>query len=183
MNMVDLTLFCARNPHDLRFDIGTPHLINGFVYATDGSILIRCVRELCTGPAAEHGRMPNNLDAQFESVNHVLEWQPPPPIDESCRVCAGVGLIRDPCSRCIDTGWILDGGLKKCTACETESSVYNCHRCKVSTGGFHIARWYSNTLHTLPNVAVGIAEAACGRRALCFRFLGGSGLVMPLKDE
>jgi hypothetical protein len=176
MNAQDLLPFCAAE-HNYRFaSIGRPWTCEGFTYATDGRILIRV-------PAIEgvewNEKAPPVAKLIAETVpKSVAKWVPlpvfPDPVFDECENCGGKGKWRETdesgkeiglefdCDECIGGKW------PKVRPVRVLGRLFNDH--------------FLEEIASLPGIEIADVPYREGA-ALYFRFDGGDGLLMPMKEH
>jgi hypothetical protein len=197
---MDLKRFCA-NKSDPRAYLREPWAHKGYVYATNGHIVVRVPAPDQAEAIAEHkaAATAEGLFATFPAI----EAQPLPPftLGEECFFCAGTGEAYSvDCPDCDGEGEFIHGAHDyECKECEGGGFVdaekipenktvchacygrgYKAHRAPVGPMGAGFDASYLSWIAALPGVlfaARGPAES--GR----FTFDGGEGLLMPMRER
>jgi hypothetical protein len=156
---------CARSQSG-RHDMTTPFTVNGWKYATDSRIVVRVPTD---GPNDAGDNRPNaeKLFERFPVEGSWREW-PQALYEENyemCSACDGDGYMddQDPdddCPRCDGDGQTLMPF--------------------ILVDGMRISLRYDSAVRALPGPIEFAHETRSGPTAVCFRFNGGQGMVMPL---
>ena len=183
--------------HDeLRPSLHKPFIQDGFIYATDANILIRCREEVCDFMATENLEAPNASaviprynqdkpfsldDATFENHKTTYEY-------EECDICGGVGRVdwefqyyskEDDCPECDGRGTSrVSTGVKTFPL----SSVV-----KINDSYIRIGLFYKlHMLHNLIGGRLSVISQSESHRAVLFQVGICEILLMPLmysKDD
>lgn len=188
-----LALFVAKQ--DPREYLKLPTRANGYLYATNGHICVRCeddpeVTELA-GPDAV--KLPYRIDDLIsrlpaDAVFHPLKFERSP---KECRTCEGAGSII-PCYACDDGTFDHYGIEYECRTCDamgfipTDDSNVPCPECDGNKYTLDHARVdgrlfngdYLDRLSKLPGIQIHVAAGE--KDAGHFRFDGGCGVIMPM---
>lgn len=173
---IDLMPFCDASLS--RYSLQSPFFQGGWQYGTDSKIIARLPSsEPDTVPEAG-GKLPKCADI-FDRYGRVTEWSELPPVS-NCAECGGTGKAN--CKHC-------RGQVEHRCACGHDHECDNCMdgkvtcRCYVEFGNHHVATWLSEKIRALPGVQWGVDPDDPGDR-IFFRFdQGGSGCVMPLRQD
>jgi len=177
---VHLLPFCD-DYYSWKYDLTEPFVQGGYVYATDGKIAIRIPTRR---PDTFHeGRFPN-MQQVFDTLltNHSGSkepWQPWPtkPVFAPTEPAAQTGI---DCPICRTQGhYYADGDSATCVYCDATGWVERWDN--VDTGKSIIAGRYWRLISRLPNVWY--RERMRDGDPIWFRFAGGDGLLMTIKQE
>lgn len=172
---VTLLEFCDR--YAWRHAIGQPWAKDGYLYATDARIAIRIPTSQPDTPTGD-ARLPKIADvfAQWP-VPATAAWQrwPVKPVfvdtahetGEDCPICHGDGF------------YYTDGDVRRCVYCDGSGKVQAFDN--VELGKSYVAGVYWDKIRRLPDPWYVEPEKA--DEPVHFRFLGGEGLLMPIKQE
>jgi hypothetical protein len=198
--MIDLKRFCA-NESDPRAYLREPWAHNGYVYATNGHIVVRIPAPESAGVVAEHkaAATAEGLFAIFPAIEGAE--LPPFTLGEPCHFCEGSGIAyATDCPDCDGEGLFTHGAHDyDCKECDGEGFVDAdkipenktvCHACygrgykakRVPVGalGGGFDATYLSWIAALP----GALFAARGpEESGRFTFDGGEGLLMPMKER
>lgn len=184
-----------------KFVISRPFVVGDWLYATDRVICVRCRTPQVWGDVPNPKTFPLNMEDAFKSITNRVEATPLRPVGRPCRWCKGVGKMPDhdcrecggegtqdveicecphccgnhPCEDCNGTGKILAGD---CEACDGLGLAFPDHPHKM-TPGYWIARKYAKLLIDMGATAY-LPVDLKSRRAMCFTFPGGEGVLMPM---
>ncbi|BAK75787.1 hypothetical protein NH8B_0955 [Pseudogulbenkiania sp. NH8B] len=198
MNQEQLQRFCA--PAGDYRGIDKPIRRGGFIYATNGHVLVRVADSPDIECSSEHAPLPT-LDSLAEEAAALPDYKPlhihlPPPTTcgacdghgkvSACNVCNGEGEFRHgrhsyECRECDGHGFFgSTAGTIACTHCDgTGHGPYQ--RVVVEReAGF--ARHYLALIQTLPNVKFAANAKDPIHGIAGFLFDGGVGALMPLWD-
>jgi len=163
---VNWQLFCANESY--RYDIESPFVVAGFMYATDGAILVRRLSDLAD---TSDRRLPQLPVEKFtdEDGGNWKAWPRFVSLDTvevtSCR-CQDrnrAGIPQDLCPKCFGTGIRPDVG--------GYSAV-------VLPGGWKVSLRYWMTLRSMPQCEWIVP--AFEEDPIRFRFMHGDGLLMQI---
>jgi len=202
---INLQRFCA-SQYDLRKHLQQPFRRDGFVYATNGHVLVRV--SVADGyEADENEKAPVRLDEMFKCIDEGgVEWRPLPPLHavKPCSRCFGSGQLRvEDCDSCDGKGeFERDGYDYTCQACNGEGFVevgepngkhVACPECD-GRGHEQDQRQNINHNQQLPEVGVNVGYLSwlaklpgivcCpqdNEKPVRFRFDGGHALLMPMR--
>lgn len=193
--MIDLQSFCER-PEGMRYYLQAPFNHRGYLYASNGHILVRI-------PAPEHADTVSPHKPAETSVKMFAELQvgsyaaiPPLQVPRLCRHCKGAGHYRQTyCPTCKGQGeiYVRRRVYNKCKPCEglgqlaspdgDDQTCYACFglgrdsaRTVVGDVGFQVN--YLMMIKALPDhqFAPSLFE-----KPAHFVFTGGEGLLMPMR--
>lgn len=161
-----LKIFC----HEVNQRISKPWVADGFVFATNGSVLIRI-----PGPIDGVEGLLNAVDAMkvFQETPEPKEWFPVPdvtppeePKEKACDECDGKGETE--CRTC--------GQDAECPECEgTGKIIPKMIISPIEIGGFCFSNLYLHQIKTcFPDAEIGPTEYPKPAR---LRFTGGDGLI------
>lgn len=187
-----LALFVAKQ--DPREYLKLPIRANGYLYATNGHICVRCgddpeVTELA-GPDAvkiQHRIDEYIAECPADAVFHPLKFER---VQHKCRSCKGAGSIM-PCYACDDGVFDHYGIEYECRTCDAmgyipdDDSNTPCPECDGNKYTIDHARVdgrlfngdYLDRLSKLPGIQIHVAAGE--KHASHFRFDGGCGVIMP----
>lgn len=175
--IIDLTPYCSTD--DTRMNLHLPWRVGGFVYATDGRIIVRVSADLYPHVAErpEAPKKPTEDKSMFPWDHHHLDvslWRTPP---------KDMLLCNHPvCAECKGTG------VHKCHQCDNEHECGACHAWgrlgtigHIDIGPVRLSSLYSYLLCLLPEVELWIDPRNDSIDSVPFRFEGGLGYVMPVR--
>ena len=181
-------------PSESREFLRNPILRDDWVYATDGSILIRVPR--VEDIDAAESDLPKRLAEIFDNPRgETFVDLPDLPPAEACTPCHGSGIAYK-CKACKGAGWLDRGGedydCKSCvgsgqTGEGDETDKVPCSACngtriflnqRVTVGNIFFARRYLEKIKSLPEVR--FATPPDNTIPAYFSFDGGEGLLMPM---
>lgn len=184
MPLIDLSPF-AGNP-DGRLDFRKPRVIGQHVVATNGMMLVRCLKELAVDP----GEPPSDRFPAFEPQlkdldSPEIQWFRVN-LGGYCTFCQDTLVLRvDACTVC--------GGSKrhKC-GCGCEHDCEHCQKTGKEPGGKcphciqlfrgrRLDRAYLKLIHALPDAVIG-AVGLTAKEPVFFRFAGGAGCLMGIAE-
>jgi hypothetical protein len=164
-----------------------------WTFATNGHIAIRVPLMLEIEPQGTPNMVKLFDGVMFDHPNRVWIDVPEAVIEViTCDVCEGKKWTRpcsceNGCNECDRSGWIicnqLDKGAQECFECDGVGERRTGYVfVKAPKGEVKLASIYIELLHLLPNCKLGLLgdELSTGD-ALCFRFDGGDGLLMPVR--
>lgn len=193
---------------NLRFTLCTPACVNGFIYATDGRILVRRkarpeIEALCESAKPE-GRFPN-VDFIVKTITAVhpsekLTCVPQPCELPDCEKCKGSGVLKaffcntcsgqgdeecdlghfHECPRCHGVGEIKEGD--KCGKCDgVGKQVYHSEH-RVAIGSDTFLSWQLATLLKSHSALLHVRSRKQNKYGIFFMIPGTEieGVVMPL---
>lgn len=172
--MLDLQQFCAVDD-EWRPYLNKPFRSKGHVYATDGRLLIR-VADDESFPACDKVD-PTSFLKQAEQASYITAPKVELPAVEAakhvhCPDCNGRGHEHDcPDCEC------------ECGACRGSGSVNDTPRVSTTFAGQTFDLKFIRKLYTLPGLEIAPNPSDCDLfTPLCFRFDGGLGVLMPMRD-
>ena len=190
-----LALFVAKQ--DPREFIRKPIRENGYLYATNGAIAIRCADDNEITDVADIGdwNIPERIDALVSAADYEEVVFKPLVFKDSkveCRSCNGLGRVTT-CEACEDGIFEHYGHHYECRSCNAMGYVpgkagdIECPECygdkftfdNVRVDGRLFNGDYLDRLSRLPDIQihVSIDESA----ASIFKFTGGIGVIMPMR--
>lgn len=175
--MIDLQQFCGAD--DFRPYLQKPFRRNGYVYATDGRILLRVDddEQYSTVEKVNTERVFEKISAAVFVPAPSVNIPPKAPISErECRDCDGRGTEHD----CPDCGC-------ECDTCDGTGRIKDQPEISTSLCGHLFNVDYIRLMFTLPDLEIAPSQAQIvdGHSALpmFFRFAGGVGALMPLSRQ
>ena len=184
MKLIDLSPFAAKQGE--RHSITKPRVVNQHVVATDGRILIRCLKELAVDPGEPpEGKFPNWEPALQDLDSQDMHW---------CRVNLGghCTFCRDTLVLRIDSCKFCHGSKGHRCECGTEHDCGYCDGTGMEPGdrcphciqlfrGRRLDRAYLKLIHSLPDAVIG-AIGLVPAKPVFFRFTGGAGCLMGIAE-
>mgnify|MGYP003407694151 FL=1 len=190
-----LALFVAKD--DPREYLMLPTRANGYLYATNGHICVRCKDDPEVADSADP--VAKNIPARVDRLISVTDYEEVvfkplvfERVQHKCRSCKGTGHIIS-CYACDDGTFDHYGIEYECRTCDAmgfipdDDSNTPCHECDGNKYTLNHARVdgrlfngdYLDRLSKLPDIQiyVSIDESA----ASIFKFTGGIGVIMPMR--
>ena len=158
---INLKPFCAKPGG--RYSLDAPFVIGGWLYATDGAVIVRIPATSEPDVGLER-KVPRKLEAYLPTVADDATWHAFPKVKE-CLPCAGHGFIDVPCPTC---------GQDTKKMCECKATA-------IRLGPAEVAEYYASLIASLPGVQY--VKPATANDIVRFRFDGGEGSVMPLQPS
>jgi hypothetical protein len=165
--MIDLKMFCVEDFHLRSATLGQPWSAGAYTYASNGHILVRVSR--CHDVPENH--LAPNAEELIEMAygGEFVQMPPvqiPPLVETECEECGGSGHEHEcpdcecDCKTCSGTGTTLE-------------------RSTIAIDEALFATTYIRRILELPGLE--ISRYPAPEDPLSFRFLGGIGLLMPMK--
>lgn len=197
MNQEQLQRFCA--PEGDYRGIDKPIRRNGYIFATNGHLLVRVTDNPDIECATSHAELPT-LESIAQEVSALTQYKPlqiqlPAPSICSacnghgkvnvCNVCDGKGEFRHgchdyDCKECDGGGRFASAnGTKACTHCD--GTGYDPHQRVIVEGDAGFARHYLSLLMAVPGIEFSVNDKEPENGIAGFRFEGGIGALMPVR--
>ncbi len=165
--LLDLQRFCA-NEHDISDYLRAPFREGDCVYATNGHMIVRVLRDEAPDAPERTSRQPNNVEALFASAFAAPgQFAPLPPVthlppDKACSECGGTGFVHyddedETCLQCNGLGFWSE-------PMDVNDAAFNVH--------------YLHMLASLPSASIKTNGA---KGAAAIQFDGGQALLMPVR--
>ena len=160
--MIDLKQFCG-GESELRTWLRKPWAYNGFTYAANGHIMVKCVGDTVPPAGLRPGQVPKNIDVMIARARPGTIAAIPSSLPS---------LV--VCESCQGTGYDVNDDWFRCPSCtrgyKPDISYVN---------GIKFALDYITTISRLPSVVFRVNGKTS---AAHFAFDGGEGLVMPITE-
>lgn len=173
--MLDLQQFCAVDD-EWRPHLNKPFRFKGYVYATDGRLLIRIADDE-SFPAYDK-LDPTSFLKQAEQASYIIAPKVElPPVKAAKRIdcpgCNGRGHEHDcPDCEC------------ECDACCGSGFIDDTPEVSTMFAGQIFDVKFIRKIYTLPGLEIAPNPGGCDLfTPLCFRFDGGLGVLMPMRQE
>lgn len=193
MKLQDLQPFCSRD--ETRTDLLRPwRYPDGMTYASDGSIAIRATVDGSEVPPLTAPNIPM-LFADIPLMDGAV-WYPLPDLPdgsgeaEICPACRGNARLCEVCRGDGEVTWEYRHYTMRaeCPACNGDSYCQECKgvghvtdRIPIPVAGLRFNAHYLRLLSRLPGpVEIALPDAAGG--VARFRFAGGDGLLVPIRE-
>jgi len=156
-------------------DVSIPFVVDKYLYATDGKIIVRIPKRIGDEP---RDRFPDPLGLTWDHDSDFHEWVDPPL--SSKEIQDTLQQTIPECTECDE--WTKDG--LKCPHCfgtgkDLDDQNYNGIQWKdriVNLKYLYLIDWQ------LKNVKFSIFNDNSGKCPIRFKFKGGKGLLMPMRE-
>lgn len=204
MELTELQKFCDTNTYHEAYGITEPFSRGEWTYATNLHICVRIPRISAITHEASVSKSAEKLFADAKARTAV--WQPLPDFELKrfvCNTCGGTGYMQR-CSACDHLEYkCFNGESKICKqyddycvkGCAKDAELsFKCEDCdgsgeiklpgkyivQGSNGTTQISAIYLDMIKDLPNVMIAPYDETSG---FLFRFDGGEGMLMPMRQE
>lgn len=193
--MIDLQAFCEK-PDGLRYYLQAPFAHRGYLYASNGHILVRVPAPEHAGTVCEHKPAEASVKMFAELQVGTYAAIPPLQVPRLCKPCKGAGhYLQTYCRTCQGEGEVhtRHGNYRECKPCAGTGNLatpdgddQTCRACyghgresaRLAIGAAVFEVNYLMMIKVLPDHK--FAAGAFDKTAH-FVFTGGEGLLMPMR--